>query len=383
MNFLGNADAVIIGGGFYGSLIAIYLVKERRFKRVVIIEVEKELMQRASFNNQARVHNGYHYPRNFTTAFRSQVNFPKFLTDWPTSIYKDFVKLYAISRKNSKVSSKQFFRFCKQIGAEIDFADNSLKKYFDTRLIEDVFKVNEVAFDSKKLASLVVAELKSSGVEIYYSTRALSVNRSNFGESFRIHSKNSNGSILNIDSKYVFNCTYCGLNQISGEFSGTATELKHEIAEMALIKVPEQLEHLGVTVMDGPFFSVMPFPSSGMHTISHVRYTPHKSWQDHVGVNPYDLINDLQLTSKFDRMIRDASKYMPLLQYSKYNRSLYDVKTVLMKNESNDGRPILFERHSKLVGCYSVLGGKIDNIYDVLDMLDKEPFEKIRSERKK
>jgi hypothetical protein len=41
-----------------------------------------------------------------------------------------------------------------------------------------------------------------------------------------------------------------------------------------------------------------------------------------------------------------------------------------VKNESDDGRPILFEKHPELPGCYSILGGKIDNIYDVLEKLD-------------
>jgi hypothetical protein len=36
----------------------------------------------------------------------------------------------------------------------------------------------------------------------------------------------------------------------------------------------------------------------------------------------------------------------------------------------------LFEKHSELPGCYSVLGGKIDNIYDVLEKLDAEDFKK-------
>jgi len=60
-------DAVIIGAGFYGSAIAIYLARERGLKNIVLIERESALMLRASYNNQARVHNGYHYPRSFTT----------------------------------------------------------------------------------------------------------------------------------------------------------------------------------------------------------------------------------------------------------------------------------------------------------------------------
>ena len=163
-----TADAVIIGGGFYGSAIAIYLAKTRGLRRVILIEREPELLLRASYNNQARVHNGYHYPRSFTTAFRSRVNLPRFVRDWPQVVKQDFVKLYAIARRNSKVTAKQFERFCHEIGASIKPAEAGLKRLFEPRLIEDVFLVEEYAFDSTRLAEWAVKELQDAGVEIHY-----------------------------------------------------------------------------------------------------------------------------------------------------------------------------------------------------------------------
>ena len=47
---------------------------------------------------------------------------------------------------------------------------------------------------------------------------------------------------------------------------------------------------------------------------------------------------------------------------------------MLARSESDDGRPILCEAHSELPGCYSILGGKIDNIYDVFEKLDAMPL---------
>ncbi len=43
-----NQDAIIIGGGFYGAAIAIYLAKQRGLKRIVLIERERALLSRAS-----------------------------------------------------------------------------------------------------------------------------------------------------------------------------------------------------------------------------------------------------------------------------------------------------------------------------------------------
>jgi len=70
-------------------------------------------------------------------------------------------------------------------------------------------------------------------------------------------------------------------------------------------------------------------------------------------------------------MIRDAGRYVPEILKAEYRHSLFEIKTVLTRNESDDGRPILFERHLELPGCFSILGGKIDNIYDVLEKMDE------------
>jgi len=371
-----EADAVIIGGGFYGAAIAIYLAKERRLSRVILLEREPRLLSRASFNNQARVHNGYHYPRSFTTAFRSRVNFPRFVRDWPEAVKRDFTKLYAIARRNSKVTARQFERFCHEIGARIEPAEAGLKELFEPRLIEAVFLVEEYAFDSTRLAAWALKELQESGVEVRLSTSAMSLSRdSRWG--VNVTTLDRNGNSDSVKCRYLFNCTYSGLNQLSGEFPGTKTRLKHEITEMALLTAPPALAGLGVTVMDGPFFSMMPFPARGLHTLSHVRYTPHFSWQDERGDDPYKKLQEYERESRVDRMLRDVGRYMPAVLEAKYADSLFEVKTILQKNEADDGRPILFEQHAELPGCYSVLGGKIDNIYDVLEKLENEKFENV------
>ncbi len=364
-------DAVIIGGGFYGAAIAIYLAKQRGLKHIVLIERESAILTRASYNNQARVHNGYHYPRSFTTAYRSRVNLPKFVHDWPQAVKQDFIKLYAIARRNSKVTAKQFERFCREIGAKIHPAETSLRSLFNARLIEDVFLVEEYAFDTTKLAQWAERELLDSGVQVRLQTRATQIFQGS-NQSLIVSVQPEHGDEERLNCRHVFNCTYSGLNQFGGDFPGTHTRLKQEITEIALIQAPPVLQGLGVTVMDGPFFSMMPFPALGLHSLSHVRYTPHLHWKDERGIDPYQKLADSQCATRVDRMLRDVSRYLPAVLDAKYINSLFEVKTVLVKNEGDDGRPILFEKHPQLPGCYSVLGGKIDNIYDVLEKLDAE-----------
>ena len=84
-------DVVIIGGGFFGCQLALYL--QEHFDSICILEKESDLMERASYNNQARVHNGYHYPRSLLTAFRSRLSFKQFCNEFSECIVDNFDKL--------------------------------------------------------------------------------------------------------------------------------------------------------------------------------------------------------------------------------------------------------------------------------------------------
>ncbi len=359
-------DAIVIGGGFYGVCIALYLRQVKQLSRVIIIEREAGLLQRASYNNQARVHNGYHYPRSLTTAYRSRVNMPLFLRDWPTAIYNNFSQLYAIARKNSKVSARQFRRFCAEIGAPLYEASPADKALFNPHLIEDVFRVEECAFDATKLQAWAQAQISANNIELRLNCLAHKCVRS---ANMLELSVTSAGQTDILNAPFVFNCTYAGLNQINSAQQDTRAGLKHELTEMAMLEPPAQLKDIGITIMDGPFFSLMPFPAGNAHSLSHVRYTPHQSWIDQSGNNPYAQLQ-APYESRADLMLRDAARYVPAMAQSLYRGSLYEIKTTLQKNETDDGRPILFEEHNQLSGYFSILGGKIDNVYDILAKLD-------------
>lgn len=79
---------IVIGGGFYGLYIAEYYSMKGYV--VDLFEKEDDYMQRASLKNQARVHNGYHYPRSTLTALRSRVSYPRFKEEFKETIYSNF-----------------------------------------------------------------------------------------------------------------------------------------------------------------------------------------------------------------------------------------------------------------------------------------------------
>ena len=145
-------DAIIIGGGFYGSMVALHLSKALGIKKIAILERNEDIFSRASFNNQYRIHNGYHYPRSFNTANRSRMNFRKFIDDWPEAVVnKNTSSLYAIPKLHSKVNAKQFLKFCRSINAKIGLAKKKHKRLFQVNNFEEIFEVEEYCFDPKAL----------------------------------------------------------------------------------------------------------------------------------------------------------------------------------------------------------------------------------------
>jgi len=361
-------DAVVVGGGFYGARLALMLGELG--KRVLVVERESELLARASLRNQARVHNGYHYPRSILTSLRSRLNYARFVDEYADCVDRSFPHYYAIGRRMSKITAAQFAEFCRRIGAPLSPAPAHAKKLFDADRIDSVFEVQECAFDAAKLRRRMTRELTEAGVDVALDTEARRV--ATRGDGRAVVTLEHDGDESHVDAELVLNCTYSRLNRLLVDSHASPIPMKHELTEMALVEPPVELEGAAVTVMDGPFFSLMPYPSRGLFTLSHVRYTPHCSWQDSAGAPIYD--GDPLLTdraSRFVHMARDATRYLPSMRGTRYVDSLWEVKTVMPRSEQDDSRPILLRRSTEHPACVTVLGAKIDSVYDVEESLRK------------
>jgi glycine/D-amino acid oxidase-like deaminating enzyme len=361
-------DAVVVGGGFYGARLALMLGELG--KQVLLVEREPELLARASLRNQARVHNGYHYPRSILTSLRSRLNYARFVDDYAECVDQSFPHYYAIGRRMSKITAGQFGEFCRRIGAPLSAAPADVKKLFDADRIDSVFEVQECAFDAVKLRARMVSDLAEAGVDVMMNTAATRVSSRDDGGAVVTLARG--GDEYEVDADLVFNCTYSHLNRLLVNSAAAPIPMKHELTEMALVEPPAELAGAAVTVMDGPFFSLMPYPSRGLFTLSHVRYTPHCSWQDASDAPIYDGDSLLaNRASRFVHMTRDATRYLPSMRGARYVDSLWEVKTVMPRSEQDDSRPILLRRSAEHPACITVLGAKIDSVYDVEDALRK------------
>ena len=353
-------DVVIVGGGFYGCCLALFLRSVT--DRILVIEQHDELLTRASRVNQARVHFGFHYPRSFVTALRSRDLSTSFVRDFKNAVVDDFQMLYAIARRQSKVSIARFLRMFQDMRAPISVASAADTALFNHDLVEGVFRCTEYAFDWTILRDDLKKRLDAYGIAIAYGETAEKVTM----EDGINHLHLASGRV--VTCRELFNVTYGGLNYLPMASGFAPLPLKYELAEVALVAPPPELTGRAVTIMDGPFFSLMPSPAEGLYSLTHVRYTPHRSWIDQPGKgDAYRQANAVAEPTRWRHMMADARRYLPCVDKITYHRSLFDVKTVLTRNERDDGRPILLHQHSAQPGFYSVMGGKIDNIYDLFD----------------
>lgn len=352
-------DAIVLGAGFFGCRVATHL-SARGLKRVLLADAAPAIMSRASTWNQARIHGGYHYPRAYLTALASRRSYDRFAADHRDAVAGATRALYAIAR-GSRVSPGQFERLCVSIGAPLATPPADKSDLFDGDLVEAVYEVEEAVFDASMIARQMQGELDAGGVTTKLGAPARLV------DAVPGRCVVAVGDVLHVAER-VYNCTYAALDDVG---IGLRATLRREWAEMALIDPPAALEGWGVTVMDGPFFSAMPFPQMGCHTLSHVRYTPVQAWTvgEEARAVPVEGASD-EHGANAAAMLRDATRYLPKLREARLRGTVRSVKTILEASERNDGRPMLVEQMEGAPEVVSILGSKLDTVYDVLDEVD-------------
>jgi glycine/D-amino acid oxidase-like deaminating enzyme len=333
-------------------------------QKVLLLEAEDRLLGRASFINQARIHGGYHYPRSFLTAKRSRANYRLFKERFSHAVVDSFTHYYAIAASLSKVDARQFVEFCRRIEAPLTVAPAEVRRLFSRDLVEEVFEAEECVFDASRLRQESEAALDRSGVKWECQSRVSAI-LPHAEEPFEVARQNQSSVV----AREVWVCAYSGLNGVLQSAGAEPIPLRLERAEMALVELPDALKGRGVTVMDGPFFSLLPFPAFQLHTLSHVRYTPHLTWEEGPGEFSGERRSDERLTH-FEAMRRDSARYLPAVAGCSYVRSIWETKALLPRSEENDSRPILFRLHYGFPRLHCVLGGKLDNVFDALDEID-------------
>ena len=264
-------DKIIIGAGLYGLYSAEFCGK--RGQKVLVLEYDERPFMRATYINQARVHMGYHYPRSYSTAIKSAGYFERFNNDYNFCIHKKFDKIYATSKHFSWSNSEQFKKFCKDTNIKCE--EISIDKYFKNDMCDGSFLTEEYTYDANILKNHLLNQIeKYSNVKIKYNSRILEIKQ--YNDKYVVILENGE----QYTTEFLLNSTYASVNQILDKLGFEHFKIKYELCEIILCKTNDKLRNVGITVMDGPFFSIMPFGKTGYHSLTSVTFTPHVTSYD-------------------------------------------------------------------------------------------------------
>ena len=381
---MGMVDKVIIGAGLYGLYAALRCA--RMGQRVAVLEMEDAAFARATYANQARVHMGYHYPRSLSTALKSAGYFRRFVEDYSFCIHARFQQVYATSRHFSWTDAGEFVKFCRDAGIFCEALP--VERFFQEGSCDGAFLTAEYTYDAGILRDFFLEELgKWKGVELLWGREIVRIAKG--ADRYEVHALHR-GREERYEAPFVLNATYASVNQVLGLVeAGEGGDfrpfpIKYELCEIILCRVNERLRDIGLTVMDGPFFSIMPFGRTGYHSLTSVTFTPHKTSRGIVPRFPCMEGTDCggrlgncntcarRPESAWEYMAALARKYVREEYRFAYERSLFSMKPVLKASEIDDSRPTVLKFSTRRPAFLSVLSGKINTVYDLDEFLDEK-----------
>lgn len=364
-------DWVIFGAGIFGMYAAKILVE--RGAKIALVDLDRDPFQRASYVNQARLHLGFHYPRSITTAIGSLGLFERFYSEFQEAICDGFEHYYALGNRSSYTSASQFEKFCSAIG--IDLFPVQPSKYFKDSTVEAVYKTNEPSFDAGKILKKLQSQMATpkNQFNTFFNQKVLTAVASDSQWDLKFEGG------LTLQTSNVLNATYAGMNQIQEVFRFRPIQVKYELTEVALGLPSAELRGKGFTIMDGPFFSVLPFGQGPYYSLTSVQHTPHSESKATLPsfdcqtrrstCSPNALANcnacPERPPSNFPYMKQLARKYLQETFDLRYEKSLFTVKTILANSEVDDGRPTLVQKFQEHPQFISVLSGKINTIFEL------------------
>lgn len=319
-----NKRALVIGGGIFGVTAAIELAKSGI--DTYLFERGAKLMHGATSVNQNRFHLGYHYPRSAATAKQCLEGLASFKEYFAPSLVDVKENYYAIGKDGSRVSFEEYIDFCDELQLSYE------EKFPSERLlnragVSGCISVKEQIINLDILKSIAENLLRENGVRI------------------RLDKEYIKGDEKNYD--IVVNATYSNLNSVNKMLGLVTKEYRYDICNVPVLKLPKDLSGIGITIMDGDFYSILPYAGTPYHLFWSVRGSATR----YVSKSP---------PKRYPLKVADYNngRYIPLLRNAKLVDVLRVTKILRPDVELSD------ERISDLVdygyGRFAILSAKLN-----------------------
>ena len=360
-----EVDVAIIGCGMFGAEIAI---KAKSLGLTVeVYEAKNDILFAASANNQNRLHLGFHYPRDLETGKQSIRGFEPFRQKYRDCIQAGFLNAYFVANNGSLTSPKDFLDFCEKLGASYRGIPTGS---FPVRIngADTGILCEEVVYDCATLRELVWQQLRCENINVALGERISKLTK--IGDRYRLESSNA-APVL---ASAVVNASYSDINRLTEQLGHGVSERQYEYTAVPIIKL--DIPKVGVTIMDGPFMTILPHGKSSNFLLYNVEHTLiakevasqlNPTWLDPQSA-PFAKVDKPQY---FRKMIELCKTYVPALERATVVGYLEGPRMVLARQENSDARPSIVNGYDE--SYFAVFAGKIDHCMwvaeDVCDLL--------------
>lgn len=308
-------NIAIIGGGWVGC----HLTKSLNKNHNVDLYESHEIFSGSSFNNQNRLHIGYHYPRNFSTRNLCKCTFKKFLNQYGNLINDIPKNLYAVPYHDSLTDYGTYMKIFDDFDTHREFSFSFLQN------VEGCISTDEKYIDPIKSKKYFQDILKKN---IIYEKVTL-----NKIEKLKTH------------YDLVINCTNNLLDPIE---DNVYSEVCHTLVYKKIKSTPFD----SLTLVDGKLFSIYLYDlNNNLFSLTDVEFTPNKN---------------LSIDEKRKKMEEKVLKYYPeFLSHYSYD-SYYQSNKFKYYGKSDSRVPVI----SKSGNYIKTFTGKIQGIYDIENYLN-------------
>jgi len=241
-------NVLIIGAGIHGCFLAKYLNKFNI--NIYLIEKNKDICLEASNATHNRANRGFHYPRSNKTVSECKIAYDYFEKKYNTYLKKR-QNFYCIEKK-SKVSFKDYIFFFKKNKLKYKIIKKS--KFIKNNNLEGIIRAEEGCYDHHRLKIMLKKKLTQSKIKIFYN---FNLNKIKYQNKILTLISDKN-KLIKDKIDVIVNATYDSSNQILKKFFAKKyfSKYLHQLAEVVTVK--SKVSFPGITVMDGPFATIMP-----------------------------------------------------------------------------------------------------------------------------
>ena len=258
-----------------------------------------------------------------------------FLINYKESIVNDFPNYYSIAKNQSQISSLEYKIFCNKAGISYH-SEYPSSNIMNPLLIEDSFRVEEPIFDWEILKNIIKNKLSNSQVKLNLNTK--------FDQSY----------LTKYD--FIINCAYSNINEVNKIMN--LPLLKFKLQDVIIPIFEYNHSKIGLTVMDGPFCSIMPKGNTpNQFLLYHAKYSILKETEDLILFPSENIEDNLKIIKE------DSSNYFPFLKKVKFIDYWRTIRAIpIVKNDERLSKIITYQSNPNFITVFS---GKISTCIKV------------------